>query len=72
MNISHSPELLYFPVFHFDEVQFISFPFFLHFMTSAFYFLLKKFLLTKGHEDVCLLSYRSIIILVFIFKFMIH
>lgn len=67
MNISHSPEHFY---FHSDEVQFIFF--FFHFMTSAFYFLLKKFLLTKCHEDVCLLSSRCIIILVFIFKFMIH
>ena len=45
--------------------------FFLHFMTSAFYFLLNKFYLPKVHEDVCLLSSRSII-LVFIFKFMIR
>ena len=69
-DISHSPELLYFHVFHFDEVQFISFYFcILWLVLSISYWI--NFYLPKVHEDVCLLSSRSII-LVFIFKFMIH
>ena len=69
-DISHSPELLYFHVFHFDEVQFISFYFcILWLVLSISYWI--NFYLPKVHEDVCLLSSRSII-LVFIFKFMIR